>query len=39
LIFEEMMLHELLELDDDDSDDEDDVDDAFEHWLTESENP
>jgi len=34
-----MMLHELLELDDDDSDDEDDVDDAFEHWLTESENP
>jgi hypothetical protein len=39
LIFEEMMLHELLELDDDDSDDDDDMDDAFEHWLTESENP
>ena len=34
-----MMLHELLELDDDDSDDDDDMDDAFEHWLTESENP
>jgi len=39
-MFEEMMLHELLELDDDDSDDDDDdMDDAFEHWPTESENP
>jgi hypothetical protein len=32
LIFEEMMLHELLELDGDDSVDDDDMDDAFEHW-------
>ena len=39
LILEEMMLHELLELDGDDSVDDDDMDDAFEHWPTESENP
>jgi hypothetical protein len=32
LILEEMMLHELLELDGDDSVDDDDMDDAFEHW-------
>jgi hypothetical protein len=32
LIFEEMMLHELLELDGDDSVDDDEMDDAFEHW-------
>ncbi len=39
LIFEEMMLQELQELDDDNTDDNDNMDDVFEQWLSEFKDP
>jgi hypothetical protein len=39
LIFEEKMLQELQELDDDNTDDNDNMDDVFEQWLSEFKDP